>query len=199
MLAGKIDPEGDPSEDTLRDGFTNEGVVDNWIGSSGLLAKDLVIGVQCDDLGVGGVWGDGISFSDEILIEEDLADVRNVSASIGTVLIGCAVEVGEDVEVGGSAGVVTWEEGGELGDSLIRCRLELSQECGVQVAEVGRVSITAGDNTGVDTCGIAGPDLDDRVGYWVAGGHVDDLGVEDELNTLLVLAGILTDILASDV
>lgn len=198
-MAGKIDTERDPSEDTLRDGVTNEGVVDNWISGSSLLAKDLIIGVQGDDLGVGAVWGDGIGFSDEILIEEDLSDVGNVSSSVGTVLIGGSVEVGEDVEVGGSAGVVTWEKGGELCDSLVRGWLKLSQEGGVQVAEVGRVSVTAGDNTRVDTGGVACPDLDHSVGDWVTGGHVDDLGVKDELDTLLVLAGILTDILSSDV
>lgn len=199
MLGGKIDTERDPSKDTLRDGVTNEGVVDNWVGGRSFLAKDLVIGVQGDDLGVARVRGDGIGFGDEILIEEDLSNVGDVSSSIGTVLIGSSVEMGEDVEVGGSAGVMTWEEGGKLCDSLVRGWLKLSHEGGVQVAEVGRVSVTAGDNTRVNTGGVACPDLDDSVGDWVTGCHIDDLGIKDELDTLLVLTGILTDILSSDV
>lgn len=72
---------------------------------------------------VGGVWRDGFDLRDEVLVEEELADVRDVAAGVGAVGVLGAVEVGEDVDVSGAAGVVAWEEGLELSDALVVGRL----------------------------------------------------------------------------
>jgi len=74
-------------------------------------------------LRVGGVWRDGFDLRDEVLVEEELADVRDVAAGVGAVGVLGAVEVGEDVDVSGAAGVVAWEEGLELSDALVVGRL----------------------------------------------------------------------------
>lgn len=43
------------------------------------------------------------------------------------------------------------------------------------------------------------PDFDHGVWNGLAGGDVDDLGVEDKVDTVLVFPDVLADILASDV
>lgn len=89
------------------------------------------------------------------MVEEDLADVRGGSATVGAVAEDGAVEVSQDVDVGGTAGVVTWEDGGELGDTVILGGLETTEEGGVDVRGVRAVTVAACDNAGVDTGGVA--------------------------------------------
>lgn len=121
------------------------------------------------------------------------------SATIGTISIGSPVEVNEDVDMVGARGVVTREESLELCDSFIIGGLETSEEGGVDVSSISGISISSGDNTTVNTSGVAGPDFDHSVGDGVAGGHVNYLGVEDEVNALLVFGIVCSDILARDV
>lgn len=43
------------------------------------------------------------------------------------------------------------------------------------------------------------PDLDHGVGDRIAGGHINDLGVEEELDALLVFCGIIAHVFTTDI
>lgn len=107
-------------------------------------------------MGVGVVGLELLDGGDEVLVEEDLTDpvgVGGVEAADGVVLEDlCLVGgVGEDVDVGGAAGVVAGEDSLELGDTLLVGLLETTEEGGVEVGVVVGVAVAAGGNTGVDT------------------------------------------------
>lgn len=142
--------------------------------------------------------------------------MRGGAAVVGAVAEDGAVEVREDVDVWGAAGVVTGEEGGELGDSVVLGGLEATEEGGVEVGGVGGVAVSGGDDAGVDAGGVAvfgmlagwlrvggdggrTPEIDHAVYNGLAGGHVDDLDVDDHLDTLLVFNQVAADVLSAGV
>jgi hypothetical protein len=63
--------------------------------------------------------------------------------------------VSKDVDVRCTAEVVPWEESGELSNTQGVRGLQTTKESSVDVGGVGRVSITRGDNAGVDPSGVA--------------------------------------------
>lgn len=133
-------------------------------------------------------------FGDEGLVVEDLTDVRDIATCIGAVLELGAVEVDHDMSVSCATSIVPWEESGELSDTIGVGGLETAEEGVVQVRGIqGTDSISAGDNAGVDTGGVAVPDFEDGVGDGLAGLDVENLGVENHGNTFLVFADVLTD------
>lgn len=77
------------------------------------------------------------------------------------------------------------EESCELSDSFVVGGLETTKECGVDVSGIGGLPISLCDDSAIYTGGVAVPDFDYGVGYGVAGRHVDYLGVEDEVNSLI--------------
>lgn len=81
--------------------------------------------------------------------------MRGGSAAVGAVAEDGAVEVGEDVDVRGAAGVVAREDGGELRDAVVLGGLEAAEEGGVEVGGVGDVAVAGGDDAGVDAGGVA--------------------------------------------
>ena len=106
-------------------------------------------------MSVGRVWRGEFNRGDQILVEEQLSDVGNISSAISTVGIGSSVEVSKNVDVRCTAEVVAWEESGELSNTQGVCGLQTAKESSVDVSGVGRVSITRGDDAGVDTSGVA--------------------------------------------
>lgn len=81
--------------------------------------------------------------------------MRGGSATVGAVAEDGAVEVSEDVDVGSAAGVVTREDGGKLGNTVVLGGLETTEEGIVDVGSIGGVTVAACDNSGVDTGGVA--------------------------------------------
>ena len=77
--------------------------------------------------------------------------------------------------VGGAAVVVTREEGQEGDHSVLIGALHTTQEGGVVVTDISGVSVALGDQAGVDTCGVAAPDLGKHVGDGLAGFDIDEL------------------------
>ena len=57
--------------------------------------------------------------------------------------------------MGRAAGVVAWEDGGELRDAVVLGGLEAAEEGGVEVGGVGDVAVAGGDDAGVDAGGVA--------------------------------------------
>ena len=95
---------------------------------------------------------------------------------------------------------MTREEGSEFRNSIIISWLQTPQESVVQVAGVRRPNaVTTCDNTRIDTSRIAMPNLDNSIGNWLTSNDVHNLGVENELNTLLRVSYIFSNIFAPDI
>ena len=100
VTAGGVDTKRDPGKDTLGDVVAEQDVVDDGVGArGGLLAHDGVVGVGGEFLRVGGVGLGLFDFGDQVLVEEDLADVRGA----GVVEAGEGA-VGQDGDLVGGVG-----------------------------------------------------------------------------------------------
>ena len=156
-----VHTESQPTEDTLRDVVTEEDVLNHGVDVVGFLAEDGILGVFSDHLGVASVRLNGVNSLNEVLVEEHLADVGDRSTSQGVVVVDSGVEsVGHDVDVGGAAGVVTREQGVELYDTALVGLVDTAQESVIDVGLITTITVTASDDTGVDTSGVAVPQLE---------------------------------------
>jgi hypothetical protein len=93
---------------------------------------------------------------------------------------------------------VTREECIELYNTALIGLVDAAQEGLVKVGLIAAVTVAASNDTGVDTGGVAVPQLKINRGNGLTGVDIDDLDVEVERNTLLVLRDVLTDQLALD-
>ena len=107
--------------------------------------------------------------------------------------------MGQDVDVRGAAGVVTGEQRLELGNAVGVSGLDASQPGGINVGRVGRVSVAAGVDARVDAGRVAVPDLQVQIRDGLAGVDVNDLVVEDDVDTLLLLDDVVVDEFSSNV
>lgn len=149
----------------------------------------------------------GFDLGNEVLVEEDLADVRGGSGEVSGIFEQGAVGaddggvgvVGENVNVSGTAGVVTREGGFELDDTVDVGLLQSAVEGVVEVGSVVGVSVSAGGNARVDASAVAVPGIDVDGGCRGAGGGVDELDIDEERDTGLVLGHVRANQLAIDV
>lgn len=95
--------------------------------------------------------------------------------------------MGCNVDVVGSACVVTWVEGSELCYTVAIGRLQTTAVGGIDVACIGAVSVSSCDDAAIDTGGVGIPEIDHDIWDRFAGGYINDLKVEDEINALLVV------------
>jgi hypothetical protein len=51
----------------------------------------------------------------------------------------------------------------------------------------------------VDTRGVALPDFNHCIGDWITGCHIKDLGIKDQLDTLLIFNDVFRDVFARDI
>lgn len=87
-IGGGVHTHGDPGEDTVGDRVAEVDVLHDGVDGVSLLGEDGVFGVGGQLLGVGAIGGSLLDLGDEILVEEDLADMgggRGVEAGDGTV------------------------------------------------------------------------------------------------------------------
>lgn len=87
-VLGRVDTERDPSKDTVGDIITKVDVFHEGVDGVSFLGEDGIFGVGGEFLGVGGVGGNLLNGGDEVLVEEDLANVgraRGVETGDGTV------------------------------------------------------------------------------------------------------------------
>lgn len=103
------------------------------------------------------------------------------------------------MDVGGSAGVMTREKGQELTDTILVGLLNATQESLVDVAQVGRIAVTLGVDTGVDTSRVTVPHLKVDIRHRLTGINVDHLIVEDDLGPLLIFDDTVSDVFAGDI
>lgn len=102
------------------------------------------------------------------------------------------------MDVRGAAGVVAREDGLVADHTLLVTGLDTTEESSVQVAVVLGVSVAICDNTGVDTGGIAVPEVGVDLGDGFAGVDIDQLDVEVQGYTGLVLDQVLADEFTGD-
>lgn len=109
------------------------------------------------------------------------------------------VGVNHDVDVSRSAGVVTREDGLKLSNTVAVGLLDSAEPGLVDVCFVRVVAVAVCNDAGVNTSGVAVPHLEVDVGDGIAGLDIDDLVVEDNVESILLLDDVFSDILASDV
>lgn len=197
-----VDAESNPCEQAVAQLITEIGELEEGVDaiSGSLLRQNAVISICGDLLGVIAVGRDLISEVDEILVEECLADMAGGDLiAEGSVRIDSGVRVDQDVNMGGSARVVAGEGCLELGNTVGIGRLDAAQPGLIDVGLVRRVAVSGGNNTGVNTGGVAVPHLKVDVGHGLASVDIDNLVVQDGVDTLLGLADIATNVLATDI
>ena len=153
----------------------------------------MVVGVESQDLLVGRIGRSGLDSSNERVIEESLSNVGSkVVLTYGTVGVDGGVGVDQDVDVGSTSGVVTGEDAVELSNTVFVGKLDAAQP--------GSVKTSLGSlDAGVNSSGIAVPDLNIDIGHGVASVNIDHLVIKGDRNTGLVLDDILADVLASNI
>ena len=106
IVNSRVDADRDPSHDAVGDVVGELDPLDEGVHVRRLLAQDRVVGVQGQVLGVGVVRGGGLDEGDQVLVEEDLADVGGVGGGIAVEESTVGADdgvvdiVGEDVDVG---------------------------------------------------------------------------------------------------
>lgn len=157
LIGSRIDANADPGHNSVLDVVSEEDVLHDRVHASGLLEEEIVFDVPGEDLLVDLVCVGGFDLADEVLVEEDLAGVgcvgSEVAAQEGAVGTdgGVVGVVCKDVDVGGTSGVVAWEDGLELGDTVDIGLLDTAEEGCFEVGSVVTVSIALSSDTTVDT------------------------------------------------
>lgn len=192
-VSGGVDADGDPSKETIGDVVAEvnelrEGVV----VVVGFVGSPHVVVVGDDLLGVGVVWVGGLDGGAQRLVEEELTDVRDGAAGVGAVALQSRVLVNDGVDVGRATFVVAGEDGVELGNTVVVGGLEATQEGAVQAALASSVDAR------VDAGAVAVPDVEEHVGDGLAGVDVDELHLQVQGDTKLVLGDVLLDELAGN-
>ena len=101
------------------------------------------------------------------------------------------------VEVVGATDVVTRDDGYEFSSSVRTGGLYTTK--GVCSDGGGRaVTVASGLHASVDTSGVAAPELDIGICYWLASRCVDHIDVEVGNSTLFASKNVLSDEFASD-
>lgn len=203
----RVDSQRNPSENSIFNRVANHDVFDKRIHIRGFLGENRVFGVEGQFLRVARIRFGGFDLGNEVLVEEDLADVRGGGGEVSGIFEQGAVGaddggvgvVGEDVNVSGTASVVTREGGFELDDTVDVGLLQSAVEGVVEVRSVVGVSVSAGGNARVDASAVAVPGIDVDGGCRGAGGGVDELDIDEERDTGLVLGHVRANQLAIDV
>ncbi|KAI6770948.1 hypothetical protein HG531_009803 [Fusarium graminearum] len=199
---GGVDAESEPSKESVADTVSEESVLHEGVDAVGadLLTQDTIILVEGNFLSVGSIRLEGFDLRDEILVEEGLSDMAGIVVAAESV-VGekSGVGVNHDVDVSRSAGVVTREDGLKLSNTVTVGLLDSAEPGLVDVCFVRVVAVAVCNDAGVNTSGVAVPHLEVDVGDGIAGLDIDDLVVEDNVESILLLDDVFSDILASDV
>lgn len=74
--------------------------------------------------------------------------------------------------------------------------MNTAKESSVQVRGIVRVAVAGSDETGVDTCAVAIPDVPPEAGNRLTCCDVDELAFDDDGDTGLVFADVGADVFA---
>ena len=101
--------------------------------------------------------------------------------------------------MGCSANVMTGEECLKLSNTIFIGLLDTTTKGLIDVGQVVRVSVARVINTSIDTSSVAVPNIKIEFWYRITGLNVDDLVVENKVNTLLVFLEVATNVLTTNV
>lgn len=121
------------------------------------------------------VWRQLLNFVPQILVEEELRQVRHHTASIRPIGQHLGPDMSDDVLVGGAEVVVPREVGVEPDNPVRVGLLHASEPCGM------KPSLPAGTHAAVLSRCVAAPDVDQHV-RWLASIDVDELQLEVHRN-----------------
>ncbi|KAL3435220.1 hypothetical protein BDV09DRAFT_168027 [Aspergillus tetrazonus] len=105
----------------------------------------------------------------------------------------------DDNNVDHTTGVMAWEDRFELHDTIGAAGLDATQEGRIGVALVVGVAIAVGNDTGVDTSGIAVLDIGIDVLQRLTSVDIDQLQVQEQWHTLLVFGDVAADEFTGDI
>lgn len=172
VVSSSVDTNSDKGQEALLEGGAEEDVVDEGVVvGGGLAGGDAVAGGEDEALGVGAVGRGLLDGRDELLVEEDLANVVRLAHDVGRVGQDLRVLADQQVDVVGAALVVAGEDGVELDDAVGVGLLNTAQEGGVEAA------LAAGGDTRVHSDGVAVPDVDESLRDRRVGVDVNELQV----------------------
>ena len=154
--------------------------------------------VQRDVDGAGIVRVCGLDICDEVLVEEQLSDVRNAATGDSTVTLERCIDVADNVNVSGAAAVVSRKDGAEGSDTVLIGLLQAAKSHVVKVRGIVAVSIAVVLHARIDTGGIAVPHVPVKLGNGLAGVDIDELSVHIVHDTRFVVDDVLTVVLALD-
>lgn len=148
-----IDTEAKPSKNAiLQQIVAQKHIVEEWICCCCLLEKDVVSRILHQVLAVAGIGGHLLDTVNEILVEEDLTDMRDLAVPDCVVCLGGRVKVADEVDMRCSTFVVSWEECLELDDAILIGLLGATEIGSVEVGEVGNAdAVDSGNGTRVDS------------------------------------------------
>lgn len=199
---GGVDAESKPSEKTVADAVTEKSVLHEGVNTIGLclFAQNTIIFVEGEFLGVGSIRLESFDLRDEVLVKEGLSNMAGVVVSAEG-LVGEESRVGmdHDVDMSSTAGVVTGEDGLELSNTIRVGLLNASKPSLVNVGLIRAIAIAVGNDTRVYASGVAVPHLQVDIGDRVAGFDVNNLVVEDDVETLLIFNDVLTNVFAGHI
>lgn len=195
-----INRKRDPHEQPVLYRLSKQHIIQHGIGVVLQLAlHNTVLGVSGDGDCIGGVRAQRLDLGNQVLVEEELSNVRDGAAGVRAVWQDLAVEMRLDMHVCCAAGVMAGEDGGELRNTVFVSGLQAAEVSGVDVGGVGGVAVAFRDDAAVDAGGVAVPDVGCEVDDWEAGRDVDELQVNDYFDARLVVSDVRADVFSLDV
>lgn len=195
MAGRRVDTESNPAKDPIMNRIAQERVFKERI-------RVRVLSLNLDDVVIR-ILGNGdlvrvvrigsLHLADQVLVEEELANVGDVSAGQSVIRQDVGVRVGDDMDMGRTAGVVTGEQSLELGHAVRVRFLNAAQERLVEVRGVVAIAVHRALNARVHTSGIAVPHVPVQILDWLAGVDVDELAVKNERDSGLAIANVGSD------
>ena len=158
-----------------------------------------IVSICGDGVGIVGVWSESVDFGDKVLVEEELSDVSDATTCVCAVGENRTVKMCLNVYMGCSSRVVTGEDTLILDDTIRVSGLQSTEKGLVDVRFVGGIAIASRYHTGIDTSGIAVPNIGGEIFDGLAGIDVDELEVPCDGDTGLGLSDVAADILSLDV
>lgn len=200
MVRSHIDTEGDPAEQTILNGVSEIGILEEGVRVAvlGLNLNYMIVRVLGDVDSVGVVRVSGLDNGNQILVKEQLADMSDMTTSEGVVWQNGRANMGDDVDVGGAAVVVTRKDGLELSNSLFVGLLNTTQKGLVEISRVISVSVHRAVDTGVDAGGVAVPHIPVQALDRLASVDIDELAIQNDGNAGLAVSNVRADELALD-
>lgn len=98
-----------------------------------------------------------------------------------------------------SAAVVAWEDTLERGAAVCVGGLETAEEGVVEVGEIVFVAVAGADDAAVDAGCVAVPEIPHEVFDGLAGGNIEELGVDYDVDSRLGFDDVGADVFTGDI